>query len=299
MRPGRVLITGASGFVGRHLARLLQERGHSVWGLSLGPTDILPAGVEPLFGDLGDPASLVDLPREWDSVIHLAGVTIPSEFKTSAPVLQNVAMGLNLLEHLESAKVLLVSSAHVYGPTLELRRESDPILPQGRYGLSKHLLEQLAPAFASKLDIRIARPFNHLGAGLRPELMVPSLLRRLEALDPSDASPVVMKGTNSIRDFIDVRDVTSAYLAILELEAPEHRVYNVCTGQGRSVAEVVHAVLDLLGTHREVVFENRMLSSDDNPFLVGSCERLTNATGWHPRVSLESSLKSMLPPEFQ
>ena len=222
MTPRSILVTGASGFVGQHLIRLLVARGHAVTALDLGARPDLPPEVDFRSVDLRDAGSLAELPRTWDGVIHLAGASIPSLFATPAPVLLNLELTLNLLNHLQDSRVLLVSSSHVYGPTVARCKESDPIAPQGLYGLSKHLVEQVAPHYQERLDVRVARPFNHLGPGLRPELMVPSLLRRLAAL-PEDGSPVLMEGLNSTRDFIDVRDVAEAYLAILELEAPAHR----------------------------------------------------------------------------
>lgn len=290
----RILLTGASGFVGQHMARLLVARGFQVAALQRGSLGIeLPPMVERIYADLADPASLATVPRRWHGVIHLAGASVPSLFTTTAPVVQNVAMTLNLLEHIQEARILLVSSCHVYAPSDQPRSEDGPIVPQGRYGLSKHLVEQLAPHYAQRLDIRIARPFNHLGPHQRPELVVPSLLRRLKTAK-DESGPVRMQGMNSVRDFIDVRDVAAAYLAILELESPEHRAFNVCTGKGRSIGELVALVLRLLGSEREVRFDGKPNSSDDIPFLVGSPERLVADSGWKPELSLEQSLQAML-----
>ncbi len=294
MSSKRILLTGASGFVGQHMARLLIERGFRVSALQRGSLGVeLPPMVERIYADLSDPASLAAVPRNWHGVIHLAGASVPSLFTTTAPVVQNVAMTLNLLEHLQEARILLVSSCHVYAPSDVPQVEDGPIVPQGRYGLSKHLVEQLAPHYAQALDIRIARPFNHLGPHQRPELVIPSLLRRLAAAK-EETGPVRMQGMNSVRDFIDVRDVAAAYLAILELDSPAHRTFNVCTGTGRSIGDLVALVLQLLGSEREVLFEGRPNSSDDIPFLVGSPDRLRADSGWKPELSLEQSLRAML-----
>lgn len=289
-----ILLTGASGFVGPYVARLLLARGYKVSALQRGSLGVdLPPGLEPIYADLNDVASMAAVPRRWDGVIHLAGASVPSLFNTTSPVQQNLAMSMNLLEHLEEAKVLLVSSCHVYAPSAQPHREDAAIVPQGRYGLSKHLVEQLAPHYAGRLDLRIARPFNHLGPRQRPELVIPSLLRRLAASRHED-SPVVMKGMNSVRDFIDVRDVAEAYLALLELDAPAHRTFNVCTGTPRSIGELVDCVLGLLGSRREVRFEGHPNSSDDIPYLVGCPDRLIAETGWRPSRTLERSLADML-----
>jgi len=175
-----------------------------------------------------------------------------------------------------------------------MRKETDAIVPQGRYGLSKHLTEQLVPHFQNSLDIRVARPFNHLGPGQRPELVVPSLLRRLALLSADDTSVVKMNGWNSVRDFIDVRDVAAAYISILNLENPDSRTFNVCTGRATSIKDVVNAVLEIKGFQRAVRFEGSPNSTDDIPFLVGDPSLLEESAGWKARYSLTDSLHSMM-----
>jgi len=290
-----ILVTGASGFVGAHLAGLLVDRGYKVVALDNGPDPRVPRGVELLRADLTDPASLASVPRTWWGVIHLAAISVPSLFKTPAPVVANLQMTLNLLDHLDSARVLLVSSCHVYAPAERPRREDDPIHPQGNYGLSKHLCEQLMPHFNGRLDVRIARPFNHVGPGMRPELMIPSLVRRVLDHPPGDRSPLIMAGRDSVRDFIDVRDVAAAYLAILELKDPISRIYNVCTGQAVSVRDVVAEVLRLVGSDRAVQFQTQPNSPDDIPYVVGVPDRLRAESGWRPKFTLADSLRSLLP----
>ncbi|MBL0313250.1 MAG: NAD-dependent epimerase/dehydratase family protein [Holophagaceae bacterium] len=126
----RIPITGASGFVGQYMASLLIERGFRVSALQRGSFGIeLPPLVEPIYADLSDPASLAAVPRHWHGVIHLARASVPSLFTTTAPVVQNVAMTLNLLEHLQEARILLVSSCHVYAPSDVARVEDGPIVP--------------------------------------------------------------------------------------------------------------------------------------------------------------------------
>jgi nucleoside-diphosphate-sugar epimerase len=124
-----ILLTGASGFVGQHLSRILTRDGYAVVAVDqrLEPVEI--PGVETRCVDLADPVSLATLPRRWWGVIHLAGASVPSHFATSAPVVSNLQITLNLLEHLEEARVLLVSSCHVYAPADTPRREGDLVLP--------------------------------------------------------------------------------------------------------------------------------------------------------------------------
>jgi GDP-4-dehydro-6-deoxy-D-mannose reductase len=294
MNTKKILITGGSGFVGQHMARLLLDCGYRVSSLQRNNSVSLPEGVDPICMDLKDRGALKDLPRNWDWVIHLAGASIPSLFTSADSILVNIELALNLLEHLEEARVLLVSSCHVYAPSLCLRTEESRVVPQGRYGLSKHLLEQMAGHYEHKLDIRIARPFNHLGPNQRPELVIPSLLRRIGIDGLLDPRTIIMNGTNSTRDFVDVADVVAAYLAILQIEVPDHRVFNVCTGNPVTIKHVAELVLQILGIERQIVFEEHPNSEDDNPFVVGSPVRLMSASKWRPQVSLRVSLERML-----
>lgn len=290
----RVLVTGASGFVGRSLLPVLLERGFEVHGLDLHLGGGLPAGCREIQADMSDPGAFTSLDPEWDWVIHLAGATLPSRFTSPAPLMLNLGITVNLLEHLRRARVLLVSSCHVYAPSSDLRTERSPLAPQGLYGLSKLFVEQLAPHYLRKLDIRIARPFNHLGPGSPPSLVVPSILERLERAPDDPSFPIEMQGRDSFRDFIDVRDVTEAYLAILGADDPGPGVFNVCTGRPVRISEVVGKAMGLMGLRHPVVFTGNNNSKDDNDIIVGDPALLTATTGWRSRFSLESSLATMI-----
>jgi GDP-4-dehydro-6-deoxy-D-mannose reductase len=290
---GRVLVTGASGFVGRHMIGLLREA-----GIEAGATGReerpawLPQGIEWFRVDLTDAATLSALPPKWWGVVHLAADTVPAGFRSIQPLLDNIAMTANLLDHLDAARILITSSCHVYGASQTPLKETSPILPRGRYGMSKHLTEQTALAMLGKHDVRIARPFNHIGSGMREALAIPSLIRRIREGGSQD--PVRMQGRNSTRDFIDVRDIVSAYLAILSLDTPGERIFNVCSGVPQTMKDVVQAALGILGQDRPVVFAEVSNSADDTDYLVGDPGRIRSVTGWRPRHTLEDSLRTLM-----
>lgn len=287
-----VLVTGAGGFVGRGLTAALVARGDRVTacGRHRARPETLPADVTWLSVDLADRASVAALDQSYAAIVHLAAETVPAAFSTSAPVVDNLAMLLNLTDRLASGRLLYVSSCHVYAPRSAPCRESDPVMPQGRYGLSKHLCEQAALA-ARHLDVRIARPFNHLGIGMAAQLAAPSIVRRLRA---GGEGPLMMHGLDSVRDFLDVEDIVNAYLALIDLDATVDRIFNVCSGIPVAMSSLVQTMLDLAGHDRAVVFEHRANSGDDTATIVGDNRRLSAATGWRPMVPLPVSVQRML-----
>ncbi len=289
IRGGRVLVTGASGFVGQRIVPALLERGADVTCLDRSVPTVLGAA-KSIRADLSVPDSLAAVPREWDYVVHLAGQSIPGRFLSERDVLENLGTALTLFQHLASGRVLLVSSAHVYTPSPEVRTEASALRPQGRYGLSKLLIEASADYYRAKLDVRIARPFNHVGPGMREDLLIPSALRRMAAL--KEGEPLVMSGFDSTRDFIDVRDVVAAYLEILEAET-HGGTYNVCTGRPVTIRTLLETLMDVAGKHHPITFRAAPSSSDDNPHLVGSAEKLRAVTGWVPRYDLRASAAAL------
>ena len=290
-----VLVTGAAGFVGRYMVDALLARDYEVTGLGQERRpEGFPTAADWYRADLLTAASLDELATTWSGVVHLAGNTVPGAFRDSDSALANASMTLTLLEHLEAGRVLFASSALVYGPRTQPHSEDEALDPQGLYGLSKFLCEQLVGVYAKRLDIMTVRPFNHVGPGMQPGLAIPAILDRV-AEARTKRAPIEMSGRDSVRDFIDVRDVVAAYVALLELSDPPHRIFNVCTGEGQSIRHVVETALAITGLEREVRFAETAMSGDDTSILVGDPTRLRRATGWEPRYSLEQSLRGMLP----
>ncbi|WP_194919553.1 NAD(P)-dependent oxidoreductase [Novosphingobium sp. NBM11] len=297
-KPG-LLVTGASGFVGRHVIAQGRTRFSVVATGRGGRPDWLPSEVDWCSADLLDRASVARLPGDLPYVLHLASETVPSQFSSYAPLLDSVEMTLNLCRHLRSGRILFASSCLVYAASREPMTEFSPVDPRGGYGMAKALCEEIVVRSARShgrggaVETLIARPFNHIGAGMRPDLVIPAIVRRVR--EAPRGGTIAMAGLDSVRDFLDVEDIVEAYFSLLGLPAPAERTFNVASGRATSIGDVVRAVARVLDKPiGGVSFAASTNSADDTIAVVGNADRLRKLTGWAPLSSLDDSLRKVV-----
>ncbi|HKP29393.1 MAG TPA: NAD-dependent epimerase/dehydratase family protein [Gemmatimonadales bacterium] len=303
----KVLVTGADGFVGRWLVPRLRELGHSVLAAAGGRAD---GEAGSLTLDLRDADSVrAAAARDPDWVVHLAGVSsVSASIADPVGTWEVNALGTtHLVEALAERRakagsdpvVLVVSSAEVYGPgKRDPRLETDEVAPVTPYATSKAAAEAGSLDVAKRTGLRVivARPFPHIGRGQATRFVVPGFIERIR-LAKQMGAPVVNTGNlEPVRDFLDVRDVVDAYIALLERGA-SGEVYNVATGEGIRLEDLFYTIAELV-KYRVIPERDASLArASDIPHLVGNSGKLRAATGWAPRFSLEQTLQSMLDAE--
>ncbi len=268
----RALVTGSTGFVGTHLVRELASAGWKV---------------DRFRGDVRDPREA----RRYrgDAVFHLAAQANPGlSFRDPAGTFEVNALGtLRLLRALEGfrGRVLVVSTGELYRPARRAHRETDPLLPRNPYALSKLAAEEIARA-QDGLDVVVARPFNHTGPGQRPPYVCPSLAKQVRTRRVIRAGQL-----RSIRDFTDVRDVARAYRLLVE-RGRRGETYNVASGRGRSIREILDLLIRLSGRSVRVKVDPALVRPPDH--MVGDAAKLRRHTGWTPSLPLETTLRDLL-----
>jgi GDP-4-dehydro-6-deoxy-D-mannose reductase len=297
----RVLVTGCLGFVGRHLMALLGERGATVFGLDR-RWDPVPAPARLLTADLAEVDALRGAVKEAapDLVFHLAGLTASGG--EPAAILEANAVGtLRLLQALadnpDRTRVVLAGSSAQYGllpEGWEVVTEDAPLSPVGVYGWSKVAAEAIALSFSGRsgLEVIAARAFNHVGPGEPDALVCSALARGVAAVEAGRESALRVGDLTTVRDFCDVRDIARGYLALAEKGAPG-RIYNLCSGRGTPVSEVLELLLGMASTRVEVRSDPAKAGSGIRS-QVGSAQRARTETGWTPGIPLERSLADLL-----
>ncbi len=293
------LITGASGFVGRHLRTHLEEQGQRVVGLDRehGPDG---DGV-----DIGDAPALRRAMTDArpDAVYHLAGWSdVGSSWRDPVAVLRANAEGtLNVLTAARDAgvgRVLVVTSAEVYGIVDESElplTETSPLRPASPYAASKVAADYLAvqAVLGHGMDVVRARAFNHIGPGQNPAFVAPSIAARIAENEVSGGDEVPVGNLSARRDFTDVRDVVRAYRLAME-SGERGEVYNVCSGRAIAVQELADLLLGMARRPMQLVADPERKRPVDTPVLLGSAARLEAATGWRPEIPIERSLSDVL-----
>lgn len=300
----RVLITGATGFVGAHLIAHLAAA-HPVWQRT-GTTlhDAVTAGI--VMCDLRDAAALASLVERVrpEMVVHLAGQSnVPASFADPEATLANNIIGmLHLLDacraHAPTARLLIVSSNEVYGPTppeAQPLREDRPLRPVSPYAVSKAAQEMLALQYAHSydLDVVVARPFNHIGPGQTDRFVVGAFARQIVEVERGERQVVSVGNLDARRDFTDVRDVVRAYALLLERGA-RGGIYNIGSGTAVPISGVLEILCRLAYVDVPIERDPARMRLSDVPVMMGDTAALQQATGWEPEILLSQSLGETL-----
>lgn len=306
----RILITGANGFVGQILCKILQDAGQHVIALS-GSTSPTPQHAnQSVQCDIRDAAALeqaIALAAPTH-VVHLAAVTnVPMSFKEPLLTWQtNVIGSVNLLQALRNqapnAFVLFVSSSEVYGASFKqgiALREDNFCQPLNPYAASKLAAEAaFNEYFRQGQPGVIVRPFNHIGAQQSADFVTASFARQIALIEAGKQEPTLQVGNlEASRDFLDVADVCAAYVKLLQLseQTTEYpRCFNICSGQPRKIRDILDEMLAMSSAEISVTQDPGRMRPSDIPTATGDTQAMRDTTGWQPSINLRSTLEQLL-----
>lgn len=292
----RALVTGALGFVGRHLTDHLLEAGDEVVGLDRhGPLSVDVTDRDAIAQAVADAAP--------DAVYHLAGwAAVGSSWDDPAGALRLNAEGtLRVLEACRAAgvhRVLSVASADVYGVVTEADlplTELSPIRPTSPYAASKVAADAVAlQAFLGYgLGVIRVRPFNHIGPGQSEQFVASALAARIARAERDDQATIPVGNLSPRRDVTDVRDVVRAYRLLVEDGTPGE-VYNVCSGRALAIQELADRLVALATRPITLSPDPSLIRQIDLPVLLGDATKLRQATGWTTEIPIEQTLSDLL-----
>ncbi len=296
---GPVLVTGAAGFAGRHLMYQL-EMGAGDFATDLGDSFEAPPGVARLTWRLPGGPVPDALRGGARYIVHLAGVSSVAHSGMDAAGIYtvNTAGTAALLEWAASsspgARILFVSSSEVYGSSSGPLTESSPVAPRNAYGGSKAAAEEAVRQFArsSGMDIVIARPFPHFGPWQDTRFALPSFCRRILEASRGGQPSISVGNLAPVRDYTYIGDVVEAYSTLLA-RGRAGTVYNIASGEGRTMASILDILIGMSGSAVEAVPDASLLRESDISVQVGSASRM-EALGWRRRYTLEEGLRLLL-----
>jgi nucleoside-diphosphate-sugar epimerase len=289
------LITGINGFTGQYLAEELRSAGYNVVGLGL--TGILQGESSVNYQcNLLDRERLVNILSQIkpDLVMHLAAITFVAHGDVDEIYRTNVVGTRNLLEAITRSghiprSVLLASSANIYGNTMvQPIDETVSAAPVNDYAVSKLSMEYMASLWLNHLPITLVRPFNYTGAGQSLNFLIPKIVDHFKS-----RAPILELGNlDVVRDFSDVRSVAQRYRLLLESDSQGH-VFNVCSGQGHSLHDVLQMMRELTGHDPEIKVNPAFVRASEVHRLVGSSAKLDAVIGKVPVIPLKDTLQWM------
>jgi nucleoside-diphosphate-sugar epimerase len=290
MSGKRVLLTGGTGFIGRHCIAELQARGYEVHATT-SRTPPAPAGVRWHRADLlnGDETAALMAEVRPDSLLHLAWYTEHGKFWQALENLDWVRASLALLRAFIAEggrRMVLAGSCTEYDWTDGVCREdTTPLKPQGLYGVSKHAFRLMAEAAARRAGISCAwgRIFFLYGPGEQPGRLVAAFVRSQLCSERTTCLSGELR-----RDYLYVADVASALVALLD--SPLEGAVNIGSGNAISIRTMVDRITAKCGHPELVDFRAREAAQQDAPLVVADTTRLAGKLQWTPRVDLDRGL---------
>lgn len=302
----KILITGVTGFVGGHLTESLAARPDvQVVGVARSAQNVTPFDLHAC--DLCDAAAVEALLRDVrpEQIIHLAGYANAGRSlkEPDAAWAGNWTATKTLYDAVHRAglqpRILYVGSGLVYGDVASDGAgftEESVLRPITPYASAKAAADLMSYQYTRTpgLDIVRARPFNHFGPRQSAEYAIGNFARQIAAIEQGKQPPVLQTGNLSAsRDLTDVRDVVRAYLLLLE-KGRTGEVYNVASGEERTMQAVLDGLLARATTKIEVRTEARLMRAAENLHQRGDASKLRRETGWAPQYPLEQTLADTL-----
>ncbi|SDA35591.1 Nucleoside-diphosphate-sugar epimerase [Methylobacterium sp. UNC378MF] len=308
----RILITGASGFVGSHVLRAFRDIFSSaeIMGVGRRASSNVPDGVSYESLDLVDPAAVAQRIGDFQptEVLHLAAESSIVRADRSRFHTWRINCGAlyNLIDAIERTGVnctfTFVSSSEVYGRAfLDQCPATERTVPQpmNAYAHSKWLGEQLLVRSTEGTCLKpvVLRPFNHIGPGQDLAFAIASFAHQIALIEAGLCPPFVQVGNLSAqRDFLDVSDVVDAYIKIFQcadtFDGPQ--TFNICSGQPRSIESMLMALRRLSRVAFEIRPDLARTRRSDVPLAFGDARHLRQATGWAPKIDRMTSLARIL-----
>lgn len=299
------MVTGAGGFVGRHLADHLRRRDWQVVATRHASDPV--AVDDSILLDLLDADLLEATLREVrpDAIFHLAGQSdVGGSWKIAELTYRTNVIGqLQLFEALvrleQRPRVLVVGSNEEYGlvrPEETPVVESNPLRPANPYAVSKVAQDFMGYQYFVSHGIPCVRvrPFNHVGPGQRDAFVIPAFARQIAEIEMGIREPVLRVGNlGARRDFTDVRDMVRAYELVL-VRGDAGDVYNLGSGRAVSIASVLESLVALSSVRLVVEPDPTRMRPVDIPLTLCDYSKAAAATGWRPEIPLERTLRDVL-----
>lgn len=300
----KILVTGANGFVGKHLVKELIESSYSVSAITGTTRNAINFGdgVEVSSVDLSvsDEVDKIDM-SDIDAVVHLAGLAAvaPSFEQPLRYIAVNSALEINLFQSAIKQDVrprfIIISSGSLYAADARLPlTEKSSVAGNSPYAVSKLTQENIGLYYATRgFEVILARPFNHIGPGQGPGFLAADLASQVVACERGQQELVHVGNLDAQRDYTDVRDIALAYRLLLE-RGRTGEIYNICSGKPRSGHELLKAILNESNTQPNIQQDPDKMRPSDSPLIYGSHDKLSEHTGWMPQIKLSETVHDIV-----
>ncbi len=303
-----VLVTGATGFVGYNLVSRLLEVNYDVYILDLKSVgDLDSTMLRPyknrikriFWEDIENSDIKTEDGRdigEIDYCIHLASYGVNPNDNNFDKILEgNIKLLQNILKFCKKIgiqKLINTGSGFEYGNKGNKKiTEEDLPDPESLYGAAKSSALLFGKIRAKELGINMVtlRPFNIFGIGEGKGRLLPFVFERLKNNEEIDLTP-----GEQVRDYLYIKDVAEAYVKVLQCELFDNEVYNICSGKGVSVKELLEKVADIVGIDEGLLkFGAKKYRENEAMYIVGNNSKFKDKTNWEPRYSLSDGIAEM------
>ena len=300
----KYLVTGVNGFVGRYFVECLHKHEPEADVLGIDITQgTMVAGISYRQLDLCNSEQVDTLLNEYnpDYIVHLAAMSsVAQSWQEPAKCfLNNTSAFLNLAEavrlHGLNCRILSVGSSEEYGIYNEPMQEIFNLHPKSPYSVARLSQEYLSKLYVDRFgtDIVMTRSFNHIGPRQSDRFVIPSFIKQLVAISQGAENKMLVGNIDVIRDFTDVRDVVEAYYLIIK-QGKMREVYNVCSGQGRKLREIIETTAELLNIKPNITVDESRVRPNDMLRVVGDNTKLKTQLGWKQKYSLAETLRDII-----